>query len=173
MVTPGSMYPWVLVLFNCIFTHSYLVWSQALNFICILLSLWTYLLFFWYILWILCVGMSCEALSFFEDYVDAHAHPCISLIRCFAMPLTHFWLSQFLCFLFSCCSTIWPLQVFCLFPIYALLLIFCVLNDFEGVRMPCLCTLYSNAIILIGARTLGSFPISFKHSFALLHLFML
>ena len=37
------------------------------------------------------------------------------------------------------------------FPFYALFDIFCVLNDFGGVRMPCLCTLYSNAIILIGA----------------------
>ena len=64
-------------------------------------------------------------------------------------------------------------KCYALFPIYALLHIFGVLNDFGGVRMPCLCTLYSNAIILISARTLGSFPISFKHSFALLHMFML
>ena len=59
-----------------------------------------------------------------------NAHPCISLIRCFSMPLTHSWLSQFLCFLFSCCSTIWLLQVLCLFPI-------CALSNIEGVRIPC------------------------------------
>ena len=35
--------------------------------------------------------------------------------------------------------------------------------------MPCLCTLYSNAIILIGAHVFS--PTSFKHSFDLLHMF--
>ena len=37
-----------------------------------------------------------------------------------------------------------------------------VLNDVEGVRIPCLCILYSNAKIHICARTLGSFLISFR-----------
>ena len=38
----------------------------------------------------------------------------------------------------------------------------CVLNDIEGVRIPCLCILYSNANILNYVWTLGSFLISFR-----------
>ena len=38
----------------------------------------------------------------------------------------------------------------------------CVLNDIEGVRIPCLCTVYSNANILNYAQTLGSFLILFR-----------
>jgi hypothetical protein len=54
-------------------------------------------------------------------------------------------------------------KCYSLFLIYALLHMFCVLNDIEGVMIPCLCTLYSNAKnILICARTLGSFPILFR-----------
>src|SRR4051812_39685845 len=41
----------------------------------------------------------------------------------------------------------------------------CVLNNIEGVRIPCLCILYSNTIIKIYARTLGSFLISFRALF--------
>ena len=51
---------------------------------------------------------------------------------------------------------------------YSLSLV-CVLNDIEGVRIPCLCILYSNAIILIYARTLGSFLISFRALFLSYH----
>ena len=39
---------------------------------------------------------------------------------------------------------------------------FCVLHDMEGVRIPCLCILYSNANILNYVWTLGSFLISFR-----------
>ena len=42
------------------------------------------------------------------------------------------------------------------------LYLICVLHDIEGVRIPCLCILYSNANILNYARTLGSFLISFR-----------
>ena len=42
------------------------------------------------------------------------------------------------------------------------LYIVCVLNNIEGVRIPCLCILYSNANILNYAQTLGSFLISFR-----------
>ena len=38
----------------------------------------------------------------------------------------------------------------------------CVLHDMEGVRIPCLCILNSNANILIYVWTLGSFLISFR-----------
>ena len=55
-----------------------------------------------------------------------------------------------------------------IFYIYYLYLV-CVLNDIEGVRIPCLCILYSNAIILIYARTLGSFLISFRALFLSYH----
>ena len=44
-----------------------------------------------------------------------------------------------------------------------------VLNDIEGVRIPCLCILYSNAKILIYARTLGSFLILFRALFLSYH----
>ena len=49
------------------------------------------------------------------------------------------------------------------------LYIVCVLNDIEGVRIPCLCILYSNANILIYTRTLGSFLISFRSLFLSYH----
>ena len=45
----------------------------------------------------------------------------------------------------------------------------CVLNDIEGVRIPCLCILYSNAKIQVYARTLGSFLISFRSLFSSYH----
>ena len=51
---------------------------------------------------------------------------------------------------------------------YSLSLV-CVLNDIEGVRIPCLGILYSNAIILNYARTLGSFLISFRSLFLSYH----
>lgn len=51
---------------------------------------------------------------------------------------------------------------------YSLYLV-CVLNDIEEVRIPCLCILYSNAKILIYARTLGSFLISFRALFLSYH----
>ena len=98
----------------------------------------------------------------------AHARPSISLIRCFAIPLTHFALSQFLCPIFSCRSTICVLQVLCLISYLCFLAHILCFNDVRGVRMPCLCILYSNAIILISAQTLGSSPTSFKQSFACL-----
>ena len=41
-------------------------------------------------------------------------------------------------------------------------MIVCVLHVMEGVRIPCLCILYSNANILNYVRTLGSFLISFR-----------
>src|SRR4051812_38241148 len=41
----------------------------------------------------------------------------------------------------------------------------CVLNNIEGVRIPCLCILYSNIIIKIDARILRSFLISFRELF--------
>ena len=44
---------------------------------------------------------------------------------------------------------------------YSLYLV-CVLHDIEGVRIPCLCILYSNANILNYVWTLGSFLISFR-----------
>jgi hypothetical protein len=47
--------------------------------------------------------------------------------------------------------------------LYSLMLMVVFLNDIEGVRIPCLCILYSNTIkIKIYAWTLGSFLISFK-----------
>jgi hypothetical protein len=42
------------------------------------------------------------------------------------------------------------------------LFLVCLLNVLEGFRISCLCILYSNAIILIYARILGSFLISFR-----------
>ena len=42
------------------------------------------------------------------------------------------------------------------------LYIICVLHGMEGVRIPCLCILYSNANILNYVWTLGSFLISFR-----------
>ena len=53
--------------------------------------------------------------------------------------------------------------------INTLFILFCVLNDIEGVRIPCLCILYSNAKILNYARTLGSFLISFRALFLSYH----
>src|SRR5664279_427721 len=40
--------------------------------------------------------------------------------------------------------------------------LFCALKDFGGVRIPFLCTLYSNAIILNSAQILGSPSIFFR-----------
>ena len=57
------------------------------------------------------------------------------------------------------------------FYLYSLYLV-CVLNDIEGVRIPCLCILYSNATIMIYARTLGSFLISFRALFVQLVLWI-
>ena len=96
----------------------------------------------------------------------AHACPSISLIRCFAMPPTHFCVEPILMsyLLLSlnnlCVASVMPLFHICF------LSHFVCLNVFGGVRIPCLCTLYSNAIIPISAQTLGSSPISFNHSFA-------
>ena len=42
-----------------------------------------------------------------------NAHPCISLTKGLTMSLTQFWLSQFLCLIFSYRSTICLLQVLC------------------------------------------------------------
>ena len=158
--------------FNCFLTHSYLVWSQALPFIYILSSLWTHML---------------DAGSLFRvcwvDMLSTMSHIyrrlcwCLMLILVVVSPkawLCHshnfgwvnsYVLSSLIAQPYVCC------KYYALFPIYALLHVFGVLNDFGGVRMPCLCTLYSNAIDLIGAWTLGSSSISFKHSFALLHMF--
>ena len=79
----------------------------------------------------------------------------------------HVWLSLVLyCILqigtFSCCSTIILFQVLCLVLYYALLHLFCVLEDFGGARIPSLCTLYLNAIILNNLQILGSSSIFFK-----------
>ena len=49
----------------------------------------------------------------------------------------------------------------------------CVLNDIAGVRIPCLCILYSNATIIIYAWTLGSFLILFRALFVQLVLWIL
>src|SRR5664279_3346427 len=48
------------------------------------------------------------------------------------------------------------------FYTYPPLHLFCVLEDIGGVRIPFLCTLYSNAIILNSAQILGSSSISFR-----------
>jgi hypothetical protein len=45
--------------------------------------------------------------------------------------------------------------------IYTLFYLVCVLNDIEGVNIPCLCKLYKSAKNLIYAQTSGSFLISF------------
>ena len=98
----------------------------------------------------------------------AHACPSISLIRCFAMPPTHFCVEPILMsyLLLSLNNLCVASIVLHFLPMLSSTFLFCWLNVFGGVRMPCLCTLYSNAIIPISAQTLGSSPISFNHSFA-------
>jgi hypothetical protein len=47
-----------------------------------------------------------------------------------------------------------------------------LLNAIEGVRIPCLCILSSNTNIILYARTLGSFLISFRSPISLLSLYL-
>ena len=151
-VAPERISQWVPALFYYIFMHSYLVWSQALPFLCILSSLWTHML---------CVGSLFRVC--WVDMLSTMSHIyrrlcwCLMLILVVVSPkawLCHshnfgwansYALSSLVAQSYVCC------KCYASFPIYALFDIFCVLNDFGGVRMPCLCTLYSNAIILIGA----------------------
>ena len=141
-----------LFIFNCFFTHSYLVWLQALFFLLYLIELVN-----------LCA--ICEGYLFHGCWVDmlstmSHRYQrlcwCSLLILVLVSPdawpchshnfgwANSYVLSSLIAQPYVCC------KCYASFPIYALFHIFCVLNDFGGVRMPCLCTLHSNAIILIG-----------------------
>ena len=61
-----------------------------------------------------------------------NAHPCISLTKGLTMSLTQFWLSQFLCLIFSYRSTICLLQVLCFISYLCSLARFWCLKWFWG-----------------------------------------
>jgi hypothetical protein len=146
-----------------------------------------------------------------------YAHPCISLIICFVISLTHsfepFNMSSLICsstislmqvlslisFLWSlandcflngiegvripCCAKCIQMQTFQFLHVpwgaslvrlkhhFTISMVFnftwnhFVLNNIEGVMIPCLCTLYFNPNRIFCAQTLGSFLILFRAPF--------
>ena len=142
-----------LFIFNCFLTHSYLVWSQDLSFLLHLIDLVNLFAICEVYLFCVCwVDMGSTMSHIYQRLcwcsllilvlVSSNAWPCHSHIFGWA---NSYVLSSLIAQSYVCC------KCNASFPIYALFDIFCVLNDLGGVRMQCLCTLYSNTISLIGA----------------------
>jgi hypothetical protein len=133
---------------------------------------------FWHILWLhlgyhvlfILSNILFVHISLWIVHLETHIHESVNLLSWYprSLPIHLFFGVLVRTWFMSVCFTL--IDSSCTYISWMLLeSSLSLLNDIEGVRIPCLCILFSNKNIIIYAQTFGGFLISFIALFLLCH----